>query len=827
MARSIAKGQRGGSQAGPRRPHVAWLLGVLALVLGVIPALAVPAAGVSQPGGAPLPRSAGPSSRPWLPLQPVFPAGLWRPGPGGRGGWLPAGEPAGIPAAAGGPWRVQQTPNPAVRNGSLTASSCTGPTACTAAGAYENSAGTVVTLAEARTGRGWHIQATPNPAGAIWSRLFGVSCTSADACTAAGWYRTSTGVRPLAERWDGTSWRIQALAGPAGDPESGFFAVSCSSPRACTAVGAATSSAGQTTTLAERWNGTSWRIQATPNPTGNQGSELLAVSCGSPSACTAAGSYNTGAGQAQTLAERWNGTHWRIQATPSPAGSTGTGLAAVSCSSPRGCTAAGSYNTSSGTSLLLAERWNGTSWRIQATPSPAGSTGGFFLAVSCSSPGACTAAGSYTTSARTARPLAERWNGIRWRIQATPSPAGSPGAGFSAVSCSSAGACTAAGSSAARSGLSVTLAEAWDGTSWRIQATPSPAGAAGDNGLDAVSCTTARACTAVGFSSYSTGFDLALAEHWTGTRWRIQATPNPAGAASAQLAGVSCASADACTAVGKYFNGHRDKALAERWDGRRWRIQAVPDPPGATEADLFGVSCPSARACAAVGTYSNKAGGGAFAAAWNGKRWSLQAIPSLAHASLYGVSCSSPRACTAVGGATGSNGTLAERWSGTSWHYQATPSPAGFVASYFSGVSCPSARACTAVGLYFRKTAGPLTLAEHWNGTRWRVQPTPNQAGAQRNELNDVSCATAAACTAVGYYAASDFAPPVALAQTWNGTRWRLQAIPSPPGTAYSILEGISCTAPPACTAVGTTSGVSGIFVTFAVTTSGRRTPAP
>jgi hypothetical protein len=819
-------GRRGTGSLWLRHPlSVVRPLSAVAVVLGVVLALAVPAVAAGQ--AKPPPRPVAPSVRPRLPLQPAFPARLWRPGPAGQGGWQRATVSATTPPVApGSPWRVQQTPNPPVRNGFLTAASCTGSAVCAAVGSYENRSGVVVTLAEARHGAGWRIQATPSPAGAIWSRLFGVSCTAADACTAVGWYQTSTGVRTLAERWDGTSWRIQATAGPAGDPAAGFFAVSCSSPRACTAVGAATSSAGQTTTLAERWDGTAWRIQDTPNPAGSHGSELLAVSCSSPGACTAAGSYNTSTGVAKALAERWDGTSWRIQAAPSPAGASGTGLAAVSCSSARACTAAGSYNTSAGTSLMLAEAWDGTSWRIQATPSPAGAIASFFLAVSCSSPGACTAVGSYAAGARTAsgtgagKPLAERWDGTSWRVQAVPSPAGSSGAGFAAVSCTAAAACTAAGSSAAPSGFGVTLAQAWDGTGWRIQATPSPAGAAADNGLRAVSCSSARECTAVGFSSGRTGVRLTLAERWNGTRWRVQATPNPAGAGNAELESVSCASARACTAVGHYFTAGRDKALAERWDGRRWHLRAVPDPAGATEADLFGVSCPSARACTAVGNYLTRTGGTAFAAAWDGKRWSLQAITSPAGLSLLGVSCSAPRACTAAGGTVVNREgvTVAERWNGTSWHAQPTPTPAGFVASGFTAISCPTARACTAVGSYFGKTAGPLTLAEHWNGTAWRIQPTPNQPGAQRDELNQVSCTTATACTAVGDYAASDFSPFAALAQTWNGTRWRLQAIPTPDGTIGSDLNGISCTAPHPCTGVGARSGISGIGVTFAVT---------
>ena len=69
----------------------------------------------------------------------------------------------------------------------------------------------------------------------------------------------------------------------------------------------------------EAWNGTTWRIQAVPLPHGAPGGILTAVSCTSTSACTATGSNFSTAGQ--TLAERWNGTRWRVQPTPNPANS--------------------------------------------------------------------------------------------------------------------------------------------------------------------------------------------------------------------------------------------------------------------------------------------------------------------------------------------------------------------------------------------------------------------------------------------------------------------------------------------------------------------------
>ena len=120
----------------------------------------------------------------------------------------------------------------------------------------------------------------------------------------------------------------------------------------------------------------------------------------------------------------------------------------------------------------------------------------------------------------------------------------------------------------------------------------------------------ASACTAVGDHKNGAGAFVTFAERWNGRRWAIQATPNPPGGLTSSLFGVSCASASACTAVGDYKNGAGTfVTFAERWDGRRWAIQTTPNPPGAHHSSLFGVSCASASACTAVGDYTSDAGG--------------------------------------------------------------------------------------------------------------------------------------------------------------------------------------------------------------------------
>ncbi len=282
------------------------------------------------------------------------------------------------------------------------------------------------------------------------------------------------------------------------------------------------------------------------------------------------------------------------------------------------------------------------------------------------------------------------------------------------------------------------------GAGWSVVPSPKLPGAVGE--LSAVSCVSARACTAVGDSNNSTGDDATLAEQWNGARWFVQSTPSTG---YDQLLGVSCASASVCTAVGGGSTG------VERRNGKSWVTQPTPQPP--PRSGLFGVSCVSSSACFAVGAGNFGAGATAFVERWNGSRWFLQPTPALPsdteESDLYGVSCVSARACIAVGDILNGHAVkpVAERWNGKRWAIQRTAHlPRVFYPSSLGGVSCVSPRACTAVGNYEHGEEGlNAPLAELWDGTRWVVQPIPNPAGAG-STLFGVSCTSASACMAVG-----------------------------------------------------------------------------
>ena len=671
---------------------------------------------------------------------------------------------------------------------------------------------------------GWAIQAAPAVPGLTSGQLSAVSCTSRTVCTAVGSYTNKANIAlPLVERWNGSTWRIQRTPHPAGAKATSFSGVSCTSRTACTAVGGYTNKANIALPLAERWNGSAWRIQRASHPAGARSASLSGVWCTSRTGCVAVGSYTNKVNSELALAERWNGANWSIQRTPHPAGAKRASLSGVSCTSRTACTAVGGFGKPFDPELqpigaALAERWNGVRWTIQRTPNPAGATNASLSGVSCTSRTACTAVGNFTKRFNPmvqspGAALAERWDGDRWTIQGTPGPAGAIDPSLSAVACTSRTACVAVGSYTNGAFTVLSLRQRWNGDRWTIQGTPDPAGAT-STALSGVSCTSRAACTAIGSFTSSATVQLTVAERWNGAGWTIQRTRNPlSGASSSVLNGVSCTSATACTAVGSYTNSAGAAvALAERWDGTSWTIQQTPNPGSASSSALNGVSCASRAACTTVGSYTNRAGTQlALAEAWDGTSWTIQ---NTAGAGLRSVSCISATTCIAVGGS------LAEIWDGTRWTIQNTGGGG------MRSVSCPSATACVAVG---------GSLAEIWDGTNWTIQNTPNldpQDGG--TALNGVSCSSATACTAVGDWSGYEPHDSTVVAELWDGNNWTLQSVDTDDAVdGLDELNGVSCTSATACTAVGILTGYGGaILAPVAEAWSGTRwtiqnTPTP
>jgi hypothetical protein len=95
--------------------------------------------------------------------------------------------------------------------------------------------------------------------------VLGRSRWSASRCIAVG----DADFGGFAERLQGQTWAPQQVQTPVGAHSIFLTGVSCSAPGRCTAVGYQAMTVSLVTdirTLAERWNGHSWVVQAAPSP---------------------------------------------------------------------------------------------------------------------------------------------------------------------------------------------------------------------------------------------------------------------------------------------------------------------------------------------------------------------------------------------------------------------------------------------------------------------------------------------------------------------------------------------------------------------------------
>ena len=620
-------------------------------------------------------------------------------------------------------------------------------------------------------GPAWTVAKSPN-ATLSGGTIESVSCSASQACTAVGNNLDTSGIKvTLAERWNGTSWQRQATPNPPGNTDPSvapdLLGVSCPAADFCAAVGAYQPTEAVQVSMAETWNGLSWTWQPFPVPADSSGAELTGVSCTSASFCEAVGSaFDDTAGTNVTLAATWDGTSWSLQTTPNPGGFSSEQFTTVSCASPTFCEAWASGNGGS-PSVTLAEQWNGSSWQLQTVPSNA-----TVNSVSCPSAQFCEAVGSGP---------AYVLRGSTWKAQTIPDPAGS--AGLGGVSCASRTFCEAVGEY--NNGNVVGIAAVWNGSAWSVQSTPNPAMATFTH-MNAVSCTSASSCEAGGYSEVQvTANDpKALAEAWTGQAWQLQHPVAPHGATLNSLSAVSCVSASFCEAVGTHFDSTGNEVnLAETWNGQSWLIQATPNSQsqfGAVDNSLFSVSCVSTEFCEAVG-----AGAGATTEMWDGTSWEVQARPGASDVQPQSVSCVSVSFCLSADGFG-----HVDIWNGSSW--SAGPSVTSF--SEVGSLSCVSDSFCVAVG-----GGPPGDDAAVWNGTSWTDQATPGPPSAS---LNAVSCTAASSCEAVGQDVDQN-GQVATLTESWNGSAWAIQPSPDPAMTQGSSLTAVSCTSPASCTAVG------------------------
>ena len=334
------------------------------------------------------------------------------------------------------------------------------------------------------------------------SLLDAISCVSSSFCMAVGDIYAAPSDQPLAERWNGKQWLVSPTPSQGSSVVSQLRAVSCRTSKFCMAVGQTSSSKG-TSNYALRWNGSKW----TKLPQALGGATLYSVSCWSSSACIAVGWGATTTGNFGA-AQYWNGKSWKVMSKVTPSG--GYLLNGVSCvTSPSlECVAAGTRIVSTGDQAYI-DVWHNGKWvgKAQST------TSGIILeAVSCVTGKVCEAVGSGAAW------FAERWNGTKWSLQSTPSPGVTQNVLWG-VSCAGPSFCVAVGNQLVPSPdpetpYFNTAVEVFTGGTWVSDEVPSPGV---QSTLSGVSCASASACMAAG-QEISTGQSIVLSS------WRTNPT---------------------------------------------------------------------------------------------------------------------------------------------------------------------------------------------------------------------------------------------------------------------------------------------------------------
>jgi hypothetical protein len=346
----------------------------------------------------------------------------------------------------------------------------------------------------------------------------------------------------------------------------------------------------------------------------------------------------------------------------------------------------------------------------------------------------------------------------------------------------------------------------WNGRSWRQAKTPYPGGAGknSDSELFAVRCLTSKDCWAVGEYLKGTAW-LGEALHWNGKRWQSIAVPAVGGTgkdAVTELDDSTCISANSCWAVGDFGLGSAPPEkvlnLTLHWNGKKWSHVRTPNPGGTRLTDfnyLNSVRCVSATDCNAVGSY-----GSLYTAKnitlnevfhWNGKIWSWVHVVNPGGTGskdvnqLDELACGGPASCWAAG-YYGEDTNPAKylnlmlHWNGSKWSRAVVPNPAGALKLYDNflyAATCDGPVNCWAVGDAYNKTRATVNEALHWNGKHWSVVSTPDPAGTQsldQNELYGVRCTSSSNCWAVG--TDLPYLGNVVTSEIlhWNGKHWSI-----------------------------------------------------
>lgn len=340
----------------------------------------------------------------------------------------------------------------------------------------------------------WEVVSSPN-AGTVNDQLMSVAAISKNDVWAVGYYYEGSSVRALIEHWNGTSWSV--VPSPYVSGQETLYGVTAIASNNVWAVGYS-----NVNTLILHWDGISWSVVPSPNP-GLYANSLFEVRAVNANDVWAVGNKtDCQTCPVHTLTEHWDGTSWSVVPSPNVGVLTNslTGIAAISSNN---VWAGGQYSHCDAPCLksTLTMRWNGTAWTV--VPSPSVGAGSNYINRMSAVPSVSAvpkvwAVGFYYDGGEYAgneRTLALYWNGSVWSIVPTPNSSFG-GSGFGGVVAISPQNAWAVGGTSSTGNASKTMVQHWNGTSWTVVPSQSPA--TGKNDLNQVAASSDGSLWAVG-----------------------------------------------------------------------------------------------------------------------------------------------------------------------------------------------------------------------------------------------------------------------------------------------------------------------------------------
>jgi hypothetical protein len=314
--------------------------------------------------------------------------------------------------------------------------------------------------------------------------------------------------------------------------------------------------------------------------------------------------------------------------------------------------------------------------------------------------------------------FAEHYNGVKWTVVRTPDrgPNFNSFYGLAAAD----GEAWAVGEHLNSAFQDRALVEVWSGGKWHVPSIPQPGGLR--DMLFGAAAPSKNDVWVVGDSEGANGLFETLAEHWNGHTWRVVSTPDP-GAAGNHLYAVHAVSADNVWAVGQRLGGASPgQGLVEHWNGHHWTV--LPLPASVTSSVLLDAvtATPDGRQVWVAGEADSPKGGGKpLVGHWvAGSGWNIPHLPAVPHganwSNLYGLAIDGGSvyvAGTFVNPATDNSDVLLLKETGGSWSVAGAPNAGGSGGADIPGGIANIAGELWMAGTYNTATSSNLPLIEH------------------------------------------------------------------------------------------------------------------